>query len=455
MTTESAIPTINMDVLLGTAENNPIPATPLEKALATVEPDDAAAVEMSQVKFQFRDLLDGKQLTSLKKAGPGLSVKMVNSKNEIIQFGEPVLTKLNSTSVQLLEAQKDIEIPEAEVIVNDLLREIDGYSAKYRNKQIEGAVDRIVSFFKGAGYSLKAMVRESKPIVDKIDLAEVQLRQMELKLADNVTRGEQLHGYTTDSLKDVVAVLAALEEVIEVTRKEYNEIDAIVTAADKASTKDSPVVTVDYKGEKVSLNELRDLHSRYATGASEMEQTWFDWRQQFFLGYATAPSILNLALVSYTMQRRCQVFRTMGLPAARRSLAMWQQAALAKEGAKVGTAVQEGTNKLIQESFEATGQAVTEVAMASQTPTISEETIFTVINSVKAQCEGLVAADKWGREMRSKSITALEAGEASIQQDFTNSRRALVANAMSAVQQPQELAPVPDEDVLKTLGVKA
>lgn len=455
MSTESLIPTVNMDALLGTAESNPVPTTALEKALAKVEPDDAAAEEMSQVKFQFRDLLDDNQRAALTKAGPALALKMVESKNEILKFGEPVLTKLNSTSTQLLKAQKDIEIPEAEVIVNDLLREIDGYSAKYRNKDIENAVNKIVTFFKGAGYSLKSMVREAKPIADKIDLAEVKLREMEIKLADNVTRGEQLHAYTTDSLKDVVAVLAALEEVVEVARKEYSEIDALILAADKASTKENPMISVEYKGNKITLNELRDIHSRYSTGVKEMEQTWFDWRQQFFLGYATAPTVLNLALVSFTMQRRCQVFRTMGLPAARRSLAMWQQAALAQQGAKTGTAVQSGTNKLIQDSFEAAGQAVAEVAMASQTPTISEETVFAVIDSVKAQCEGLVAADKWGREMRSRNIAALEAGEVTIQQSFTGSRRALVANTLTAAQQPQELAPVPDKDVLQALGVKA
>jgi uncharacterized protein YaaN involved in tellurite resistance len=452
---QSAVPGINMDALLGTPESNPVATTPLENALATVDPSDAAATSMEEVKFQFRNLLGPEQALALKKNAPTVAAKMVNDYNSIIQFGEPVLTKLNATSTELLNTQRGIELPEAEIVVNDLLREIDGYSAKFRNEKIEGAVARVQAFFKGATYSLKAMVRESKPIIEKIDIAEVRLREMELKLADNVTRGEELHKNTNETLEAVVGVLAALEEIIEVAKAEFATLDTTLKVAETKETKNSPIVVVELHGKNISINELRAKHTAYANGIGQLEQTWFDWRQQFFLGYAQAPSVLNLVLVSATMQRRCQVFRTMGLPSARSALAMWQQAALAKEGAEMGTAVQEGTNKLIRQAFDATATAVSETAMAAQTPVVSEETIFAVINSVKAQCEGLVAADKWGRDMRTKNVQALEAGEAGINQSFTDSRRAMVENAVSATRTPQALAPAPDSDILKQIGVTA
>lgn len=452
--TESTVPSINMGALLGTPESNPEPVSALEHALAKVDPEDASATSMEHVRFQFRDLLDTKQRGELKTNAPAVAVRMISDYNAIIQFGGPVLDKLNAGSVQLLNAQRDIKVPEAEVIVNDLLREIDGYSAKFRNEKVEGALAKFSAFLKGTTYSLKAMVRESKPIADKLDIAEVKLREMELRLADNVTRGQQLHKNTNETLESVVAVLAALEEIIEVAKTEFDVIDSTLKVAEQKETKDSPVVTVEFKGKTISANELRTLHTSYANGISELEKTWFDWRQQFFLGYASAPSILNLILVSATMQRRCQVFRTMGIPSGRTALAMLQQAVLAKEGAEMGTAVQEGTNKLIQNAFKATGDAVTQTAMAAQTPVVSEETVFAIVDSIKTQCEGLVAADKWGRDMRNRNIQALEAGEAGIKHDFTESRRALVANAVSATRTPQELAPAPESDILKQLGVK-
>jgi len=452
--TESAVPSINMGALLGLPESNPEPVTALEKTLATVTPEDASANTMAEVKFQFRDLLDANQRAELTTNAPAVAARMVNDYNAIIQFGEPVLTKLNASSVQLLEAQKGIEVPGADLIVNDLLRDIDGYSAKFSNEKVEGAIDKVRAFFRNTTYSLKAMVRESKPIVEKLEIAEIKLREMELKLADNVTRGQQLHKNANETLVDVVAVLAALEEIIEVAKAEFTIMDEALIKAESKSTIGSSLITIELKGEVISLNDLKNRHTAYANGISELEKTWFDWRQQFFLGYAQAPSIMNLILVSSTMQRRCQVFRTMGIPQGRFALAAWQLAVLAKEGGKMGSAVQEGTNRLIQEAFKAIGESVTETAMAAQAPMITEETVFEIINSVKAQCEGLVAADKWGREMRAKNIQALEAGEKNINQTFTDSRRTLVQNAVSAVHAQQQLAPVPDADILAKLGVK-
>jgi uncharacterized protein YaaN involved in tellurite resistance len=450
--TPPALPGVNFKELLGAPESNPQPATALESALEKVTPDDAAAAAPSEATFQFRSLLTDEQRTDLERNAPGVAAQMVQDFQAIIRFGEPVLTKLNASSTQLLAAQRDIKIPPAEDMVNDLLREMDGFQKKYRNEKIENAVEKVVRFLRSAQYSLKTLVRESKPISDKIDIAETKLKEMELRLADNVTRGQQLHKNTVETLQDVVAVLAALEEINEVVRSDFAEADTALKGAEVLGDMGS----VQFQDRTMTVNELRELHGQLATASSEIEKTWFDWRQQFFLGYAQAPSIRNLILVSATMQRRCQVFRTMGLPSARTSLAMWQQAALAQEGAEMGSAVQKGTNELVKGAFEAAGKAVTETAKASQTPLIDEDTIWSIIESIKVQCDGLVAADKWGREVRARNLKALEQGEGTIRTTFTESRRQLVANAVAATSSNSvEAAPLPEKDILGALGVES
>lgn len=450
--TEPALPGVDFGSLLGEPSSNPEPATALEKSLASVTPQDAAAATTQEATFQFRSLLTPEQLSDLKRNAPGVAREMVNDFQKIIGFGEPVLTKLNASSSQMLEAQRAIKVPEAEEVVNDLLRAMDGFSKKYRNKKMESAVDKVVDFLRSAKYTLTTLVRETKPINEKIDIAEVKLKEMEIGLADNVTRGQQLHQNITVTLKEVVAVLAALEEITDAVRAEFADADA---ALKNATGGVGDMQTVSYQGQEITTNELRELHGKVAATIGEIEKTWFDWRQQFFLGYAQAPSIRNLILVSATMQRRCQVFRTMGIPSARTSLAMWQQAALAAEGAEMGKAVQEGTNKMVRDAFEATADAVGEVAKASQTPILDENTIWTIIDSIKVQCEGLVAADKWGREVRAKNLKALEAGEVSIRDTFTDSRRKLVENAVAATSSASvEPAPLPEKDILGELGVR-
>lgn len=450
--TPPALPGVSFKELLGSPESNPEPPTALESALEKVTPEDAAAAAPAEATFQFRSLLTPEQRADLERNAPGVAAQMVADFQAIIRFGEPVLAKLNASSSQLLEAQRDIKVPPAEDMVNDLLREMDGFQKKYRNEKVENAVKKVVDFLRGASYSLKTLVREAKPIADKIDIAETKLKEMELRLADNVTRGQQLHKNTTQTLQDVVAVLAALEEISDVVRADFAEADQALKGAEVLGDMGS----VSFQEKAMTVQELRELHGQLATAVSEIEKTWFDWRQQFFLGYAQAPSIRNLILVSATMQRRCQVFRTMGLPSARTSLAMWQQAALAKEGAEMGSAVQAGVNDLVKGAFEATGKAVTETAKASQTPLIDEETIWSIIDSIKVQCEGLVAADRWGREVRARNLKALEQGEGTIRTTFTDSRRQLVANAVAATSSSSvEAAPLPEKDILGALGVES
>jgi uncharacterized protein YaaN involved in tellurite resistance len=451
---DAAVPGIDFGSLLGNPASNPQPASPLENQLAQVTPQDAAASRPSEAQFSFRTLLTEQQLADLRKSAPAVAEQMAADYNTIIKFGAPVLERLTATSSQLLNAQKDIKIPQAEAIVNDLLREIDGFAKKYRNVRLENGVKKVVNFLRGIKYTLTTLARESRPIADKIDMAEVKLKEMEIKLADNVTRGQTLHKNTLTTLQEVAAVLAALEEITDCVKREFADVDALLKGVD-APGPAGAVEKIDYKGRQVTVNELQEIHSNLAGAVGELEKTWFDWRQQFFLGYAQAPSIRNLILVSATMQRRCQVFRTMGLPSARSSLAMWQQAALAQEGAAMGEAVQKGTNNLIQGAFKNSADAVEQVANASQMPIINEETVFVVIDSIKRQCEGLVAADKWGRELRARNIKALEAGEHQIEADFTESRRKLVENAIAATAESSlTQAPMPESDALKQLGVK-
>lgn len=453
---EVAVNTSNLDALLGNPASAPIQPTALEKALAVVEPDDAAAETVEAVKFSFRSIVPAPALEKINAAANGVATAMIKDNTQILAFGSPTLEKMNSAASAMLKAQSDIDIPEADEIVNNMLREIDGFQAKYRNAQAEGFLVDLKNKIRGIKYSFKSMVRDSQPIVSRLDLAANEMQKMEIKLRDNQVRGQELHKTVLSTLDDTVLVLAALEAVIDYTREEARIVDEALSVAEaNAANTTEGLATAEYKGETLSINELREVHAQIAQTVGQMESSWFDWRQQFFLGFAQAPSIRNIALVSSTLERRCYVFRTMGIPSAKTTLAAWQQAALAKEAGGKGEALADGVNKLQQDAFKAMGETVRDVAMASQTPVVNEETIFAVVDSLRVQCEGLVAADKWGREMRAKNLTAIQAGEKRITSDFSNSRRELIKNAIAETSTAAlDAAPAPDADILASLGVK-
>lgn len=411
-------------------QGSEVPGTPLETAIAEVPGTDVAAQRPEEAAFTFRSLLTEQQRADLEKGAPGLAKKFVDDVNQIVSFGSPVMQKMNDASTQLLEAQRHIKVPEADQIVNDMLREMDGFEKKWRSVKLENAVESVKGWFRKSKYTLKTMVRESKPISDKIDLAEVKLQEMESALSDNISRGQLLHRQTLSHMDDVVAVLAALEQVVDELRKEFDGADAVLRDAEARKSE-----SVEYRGETIATSELREIHANLSFVLSETEKTWSDWRSQFFLGFAHAPATRNLIVTTFALRRRLASFRTMGLPSARQSLALWQQAAFAKEGAELGESVQEGTNKLIQGAFSETAKSIEQVANAAQAPIITEETIWTVIDSVKAQCDAIVQADKAGRALRARNLQALEKGETQIQDAVVASQRA-VADASRRGQDP-------------------
>lgn len=436
-----------------TAVEQAAPVSPMEKALVVVEPSDIQATDMEQVKFQFRSLLPGADLEQLRTRAPAIAQNMVQDLNQVLTFGEPVLKKMNDSAVSLLEAQRDIRLPEADAVVNDLLREMDGFERKFRTVKLEETVSKVKQWFIGAKYSLKTMIRELQPITEKLDMAEAKILDMEGKLADNVKRGQLLHRQTLEQLDNVVKVLAAIEEIIDCVSAEYRQADAALTTGKKSEA--DGVALCDWKSERITVNQMSEIHAQMSTALSEIEKTWFDWRQQFFIGFAHAPSTRNLVITEFALRRRLQTFRTMGIPAARHSLALWQQAALAKQGAELGEKVQEGVNKMIQQSFEGTADAVSQVARAAQAPLITEETVFTVIDSVKRQCQEIVSADIAGRQLRDRNLKALERGETVIKDEFNSSQRQLAEHSLVGVAPEPTTNTIDDKapDLLKSIGV--
>jgi uncharacterized protein YaaN involved in tellurite resistance len=412
---------VNVDIgaLLSGADPAAAPATPLEQAIGDDAGDLAGA---APERFQFRSLLDDEQRASLTAGAPALAARITADLNTLLTFGAPVMQRLNDASTQLLAAQQGIDLPPADAVVNDLLREMDGFEAKFRNAGLEEAAGKVRSWFKRTRASFEVMVRESKPIAERLDLAEVKLQEMEQRIGENITRGQLLHQQSLEHMGQVVGVLAGLEEVTDLLRDDVAAATATLTDAQA-----SGALSTEWKGATISTGELTELHGKLTAALSETEKTWHDWRQQFFLGYANAPSTRNLVMTQFSLRRRLATFRTMGIPQARQALAMWQQAALARQGAELGENVQAGVNRLVQQSVGATADAVDRVAQASQASVVTDETVWAVVDSVRAQCRAIVAADAAGRALRERNLQALAAGEVTIKDEYAAMQRDLGA----------------------------
>lgn len=401
------------------------PATQLEKAMATLDKKkEMAAKTPSEAHFRFRELLAPEKLAELQKNAPQVADLFIADVNQIMKFGGPTIAKMRQTSIEMLEAQKNVEIPEADKIIGDLLRNMDGMSSRYSNIKFEEFGKKIMGIFHSAKYSVKNLSRDMKSMEDKLDLTELKLTEMDSILAENVTRGQILHQRTLQHMNEVVSVLADLEEIIENIRKDYQEVDVILTDATASGEQH-----VEYQGRRMTVNELQEVHAQISLALSESEKSWHDWRQQFFLGWANAPATRNLVITTISLRRRLLVFKDMGIQSGRHAMVTWKQAVEARQGAELGNMVQSATNQMLQKTYAEVADTTKLIAEASQAPIITEETVKSMIESVKKQARSVVEADRAGRELRAKNVQALERGEVEIRDEVLAMQAQLAENS--------------------------
>lgn len=403
----------------------------------------------NDTSIKFRNQLDKEDLKTVQDAAPGLSASMVKDYTLILNFGSEVVQELDQVSSRMLEEQKGTAIPEADKMVNGILRELDGYQAKYGDPKTRNFLNKLMERIKGSTYTVKNMVRDSKPIVDKLDKVAAEIYEMELKLRENVLRGNELRKTTSKTISNLVKVLALFEEIIEVTRMDALEMEDKLTAA-KAQGEDSVIVWDD---KKFTIEQFQNVIENQVTALGEMEKTWFSWRQKFFIYTANVAAIRNIVNISVGLQRTCHRVRTSAITSAKHQLTAWQQAELASQGAKMADRANEGVDRLIAGASKGMADAVEAGAYANQKPMMSEETIVSMTADLKRQFTAIVESEQHGRTVRAKNLEIMTASEKAIGEASEEARKALIENAMAVIRNESKTSNADDaNDILSQLG---
>lgn len=405
----------------------------------------------TETSIKFRNQLSDEDLATIVQAAPDLSERMVDNYTLILEFGSEVMKDLDNVSSRMLEEQKGTSIPEADKMVNGILRELDGYQAKYGDPKSRKFLKNLINRIKGTSYTIQNMVRDSKPIVEKLDKVKGEIFEMELKLRENVLRGKELHKVTAKTINDVVKVLALFEEIIEVTRADALEMEDKLNVA-VAQGSDSVII---WKGEKHTIEEFRNILENQVKALGEMEKTWFSWRQKFFIYTANVAAVQNIVNISIGLQRTCRRVMNDAIPAAKHQITAWQQAELANQGAKMADRANEGVDNLIRGASKGMADAVETGAHANQKSMMSEETVVAITEDLKRQFTVIVEAEKQGRATRARNVQIMQESEKAISEASEEARKALMENAMSAVRAENTAKNKNDvDDVLSKLSKK-
>lgn len=379
--------------------------------------------------IEFRERVPATVLTKIKAQTPGLVVSMFQDPVVAINFGQDVVSDLNNLSIKLLSDQENVEIPKADTIVNGVLRELDGYSAKYEHKepgQVAQFFSKITGKAKETTYDLKAMVRDSKPIADRLMEAEGKIHKMELKLDENIVRGQQLREMTINAIDDVAKVIAVFEEALELMSTEILEAEKELS---KAYSNDAKVI--EYRDKVYSLDEYREVLADMVNSHSEVEKTWFNWRQKFFLYIVNIASNREIVNTSVSLKRTANRVRVDAIPAARTQLAAWQQAARMEETAIMVDKANQGVERLIIGASEGQLSAIKAATDANQRVMLSEETIMALTSNLQEQFKSIVEAEVVGRDVRAKNLELLKKSEEVIHGASAEAQKQLISQTVA------------------------
>lgn len=397
--------------------------------------------------YKFRNQVNDEALNAIRSATPELFNKFSTNNAAIIDFGSEIMQKVNDVNSRMLEEQKDVEIPEADTIVNNLLRELDGYAAKYNNPKMRGMFGGMIAKIRGYNYTLKSMVRDAKPIADKLVITESNLMKMEHRVRDSLLRATELRVETINAMKEMVKVLAVFEEVLEYGGKRTM---AMANALEKAVSKD-PNGTIEWDGKKYGYEEFREMVENATTATSETEKTWYAWRQKYFLYGTNLNQIRNIVKVNTQLMSTLRRVRVDAIPSAKMQLAIWQNAEQGRQAARVAKSAIDGTNKLARQAAESMSVAVEEISKVNESSVIEQETMTAIVDNLRKQLDIIVEADRVGRESRKQGIAFMEQAEVAMKKDTDEARQKLIDQALSMTKENAE-AESTNSDVLDLMN---
>lgn len=397
-----------------------------------VKEQEVIATSPSKANIEFRSRLDADVLANVKQKAPGLALEMMKDPSIAIDFGRDVVEGLNSLSVRLLKEQENTDIPEADVIVNNVLRELDGYQAKYKYKE-PGTIAKFFSKISNKGkegfYDLKTMVRDSKPIEIRLLEAEGQIQKMELDIDENIERSKQLRDMTLSSIDDIALVIAIFEEIIENVSNKAVEASTLLKNAE-----DNNQSTIEFDGKKYSVEQFREVLADILMAEGEIEKTWFNWRQKFFLYVINIASTREIINNSVSLKRTANRVRADAIPAARTQLAAWQQAVRVEQNADMINKTNEGMEKLILGASRGQLSAIETASKANQKVMLSEETILELTENLKKQFEVMVEAEAVGREIRTKNLEIIRQSEKVLSNASAEAQSQLITQTIKQLQ---------------------
>lgn len=355
----------------------------------------ASEPETATGQIAFLEKLSPEQKTAIEAKAPPLVDAFVDDQNYLLDFGTPAVEAVNQTVNHILSEQKKLEIPQVNELLAETNRELNGFISKYKGvkpAELDKKPNFIEKLFNKGKANLQEFYFDSKTIEQKMDSMAATMVKQEETLARNIVSAEMLIEDNTESIENLVGVIAFLEATQNEATKRASELQKTVDTLDNADP--------EFHAKTAELARMTEV-------VNTLEQQHTEYLSRLYVAWTTTPQMRNLVKVSSDMRQKLGMLRRNTIPTMKLSIAqlgMLQQSV--KSGA-TADAIVNANNAALEMLAQTSKEAIPALERSAQSPTMSIDSVTALAKSLVEQNNGIIAAIDNSRKQRAQLENAI------------------------------------------------
>ena len=340
--------------------------------------------------LQFFDKLTPQQQSAIQERTPQLVDQFLEDKNSLLDFGQEAVENVNITVNKILSEQKKLEIPQVDDILSQTNRELNGFVARYKDAKpadLEEKPNFLQKLFRQGKNNLQEFYFDSQSIEKKMDGMAAAVVNQEEVLARNIVSAEMLIEENTNSIENLVGVIAFIESSQKEAGDRAFQLQQEVASLDPAS--------IDYQVKSDQLAHLTEV-----VNMLEIQHT--EYISRLYVAWATTPQMRNLVKVSTDMRQKLGMLRRNTIPTMKLSIAQLGILQQSVRSGMTADAITNANNAALELLAETSKEAIPALERTAQNPTMSVQAVTKLAESLVVQNQQIIQAIEDGRQKRAQ-----------------------------------------------------